>query len=141
MGKLVKRMGTVCDLGYGTERAPPTSKRHGEFKEGIVWGKLVRVHFVYEADGNGPVELRWTERNESHIARHGVTPLEVEEAVSGGRVIVTTGRNDTKIVLGCSYSGRYLLTVLSEAEDGREFVVTARDMTLKEIRRFRKRWL
>ena len=43
------------------------------------------------------------------------------------------------MVLGTSNEGRHLLVVVSEAADGRDFVVTARDMTNNEKRLFREK--
>lgn len=84
-------------------------------------------------------ELKWTDRSESHIARHGITPSEVEEVLSSQPLIVSPGRQSTKLVQGQTYAGRHLTVVLSVAEDGRFFVVTARNMTLQEVRQFRKK--
>lgn len=43
------------------------------------------------------------------------------------------------MVLGTSNEGRHLLVVVAEAADGRDFVVTARDMTDSEKRLFREK--
>jgi len=52
---------------------------------------------------------------------------------------VAKGRDDVRLVFGTTDSGRHLAVVLSEAEDGRLFVVTARDMTESERRAFARR--
>lgn len=85
------------------------------------------------------VELKWTDENEAHIARHAVSPQEVEEAVSSKPLVATRGRGGTTVVFGTTFAGRYLLVVLAESADGRWYVVTARDMTLQETRAFRRR--
>lgn len=81
----------------------------------------------------------WTEDSEAHIARHGVQPSEVEQALYARPKLSTTGRKGTTLVLGTSNEGLHLLVVVTEAADGRDFVVTARDMTDSEKRLFRKK--
>lgn len=82
-------------------------------------------------------EIVWTEESEGHIARHGVTTNEVEETIYtpctlGGH---RTGRDPTG--LRQTSMGRYLLVVVTEGSDGRDFIITARDMTDNEKRTFR----
>lgn len=84
-------------------------------------------------------EVRWTEESEAHIARHDVTPGEVEEAIYLRPTYEAPGREETTIVFGQTAAGRYLLVVVSEAIDGRDFIVTARDMTNDERDLFRER--
>lgn len=74
-------------------------------------------------------EILWTEESEEHIAHHGVTPVEVEDAIYARPRWVAAGRSGTRLVFACTSAGRYLLVVLAEALDGRDYVVTARDMT------------
>ena len=54
-------------------------------------------------------------------------------------LLAVPGRDDTTEVLGQTDAGRLLLVVVTDAGDGRDFVVTARDMTVAEKRAFRKR--
>ncbi|MCR1783159.1 hypothetical protein KVF89_11500 [Nocardioides carbamazepini] len=84
-------------------------------------------------------EIRWTEEAEAHIARHGVQPSEVEDAAYGRPRLVAPGRAGTRLVLGTSAAGRYLLVVLAEALDGADYCVTARDMTHGERRLFQRK--
>lgn len=84
-------------------------------------------------------EVLWTEDSEAHITRHGVQPSEVEQALYGHPRLSTAGRKGTTLVLGTSNEGRHLLVVVAEAADGRDFVVTARDMTDSEKRLFREK--
>ena len=84
-------------------------------------------------------EVLWTEDSEAHIARHGVQPSEVEQALYGRPRLSTPGRKGTTLVLGTSNAGRHLLVVVAEAADGLDFVVTARDMTDSEKRLFREK--
>ena len=83
-------------------------------------------------------ELYWTDASEAHVARRGVLPEEVEQAIQ--RPFHTTpGRGGTTLVLGQTQAGRYLLLVLPGAPDDRSFVVTARDMTGAERKLDRRR--
>jgi uncharacterized protein len=77
-------------------------------------------------------EVMWTEDSEAHIARHGVQPSEVEQALYTRPRLTTAGRDGTTLVLGTSNEGRHLPIVVAESADGRDFVVTARDMTDNE---------
>ena len=83
-------------------------------------------------------EILWTEGNEAHIARHGVTRSDVEQATERP-YYERDGRDDTTLIYGRTYAGRYLLIVLAESEDGRMYVVTARDMTPPERREFSRK--
>ncbi len=86
-------------------------------------------------------ELIWPQDRIDHIARHGVTPEEVEE-VCFGRPLVQRGKsegeNPVYYVLGQTEAGRYLLCVIIQFPDGKGYPVTARLMTPKEKRRYRK---
>lgn len=81
-------------------------------------------------------EILWTEDSEAHIARHAVTPLEVEQALYSRPHLVAPGREGTREILGTTDSNRYLFILVTEAADGRDFVITARDMTDNEKRLF-----
>lgn len=87
-------------------------------------------------------ELVWPEDRIDHIARHGVTPEEVEE-ICYGRPFVqrakSAGDNPAYYLLGQTDSGRYLFCVVIAFPDGKGYPVTARPMTVKEKRRYR-RW-
>ncbi len=86
-------------------------------------------------------QLIWPAERVEHIARHGVTPEEVEEACFGtpfARKGKTRGENPVYYVLGQSDAGRYLFCVVIGFPDGNGYPVTARDMTATEKRRYRK---
>lgn len=68
--------------------------------------------------------------------RHQVTPAEVEEVVNTRPRLIVAGRNETEYIYGTTDAGRYLLGILSEAMDGRDHVVTARNMDSAERRHF-----
>ncbi|MGH3503867.1 MAG: hypothetical protein ACRDQA_23675 [Nocardioidaceae bacterium] len=84
-------------------------------------------------------EILWTEESEAHIARHGVSPNEVEESIYGRPRLTDRGREETTLVYGATGAGRYLFVVVAEAADGRDYIVTAREMTESEKRAFCKR--
>ncbi|MDX6291917.1 MAG: uncharacterized protein QOH50_992 [Kribbellaceae bacterium] len=84
-------------------------------------------------------EISWSPEREAHIARHGVTPGEVEDVCYSRPRWIATGRAGSTLVYGTSAAGRYLLVVLAEALDGRQPVVTAREMTDSVRRMFRRK--
>jgi hypothetical protein len=84
-------------------------------------------------------EIRWTEEAEDHIAGHAVTPDEVEQVVNTRPRLVLKGREWTEYPFGTTDAGRYLMIVLVEAVDGRDYVVTAREMTDAERQAFRRK--
>ena len=79
--------------------------------------------------------LLWNEWNLDHIAEHNVSPGEVEE-VCCGDPCVTRARNRTLRIIGQSYSGRFLAIFLAPRGRGSYFVVTAREATDAERKRF-----
>jgi uncharacterized protein len=83
----------------------------------------------------------WPQERIDHIAEHGVTPAEVEE-ICFGRPWVQKGKsegeNPVYYVLGETEAGRHLFCVIIQFPDGNGYPVTARLMTEKEKRRYRK---
>lgn len=86
-------------------------------------------------------ELVWDEWNEEHIARHGVDPEEVEQAVfdPSAMFLRTRGEDPRYLVLGLTDAGRYLFVVVESMGRARGYAITARDMTDGEKRRFKAR--
>ena len=87
-------------------------------------------------------ELLWPRDRIEHIARHSVTPDEVEEVCFGQSLVLrakSQGENPVYYVLGQTDAGRYLFSVIIQFPDGRGYPVTARTMTDHEERRF-KQW-
>jgi uncharacterized DUF497 family protein len=85
--------------------------------------------------------LVWPQDRIDHIARHGVTPEEVEEVCFGRSRVRRTkseGANPVYYVDGQTASGRYLFCVVIAFRDGNGYPVTARPMTDKEKRRYRQ---
>ena len=93
-------------------------------------------------------DLYWRPDRVEHVARHAVTPEEVDEAVFGdpGGVLLRVGpaeRNPEETLyryLGRTEAGRYLLVVLLYLGEGLAMPVTARDMTANERRKFNERY-
>jgi uncharacterized DUF497 family protein len=84
----------------------------------------------------------WPDDRIDHIARHGVTPEEVEQACRGRPLVQrakSQGENPVYYVLGQTDAGRYLFCVVIRFPDGVGYPVTARPMTDKEKRRY-KQW-
>lgn len=84
----------------------------------------------------------WQSDRIEHIARHSVTPQEVEEACFGNPLVQrgkSDGENPVYYCLGRTEAGRHLFCVVIAFPDGNGFPVTARPMTVKERRRYR-RW-
>jgi uncharacterized protein len=78
--------------------------------------------------------------SEDHIARHRVTMVEVNEVLAG-RHRESPGREASTIITGQTQAGRYLLIVAVTDSDGGDdlaFIVTARPMTEREKRTFKR---
>ncbi|MCI0335571.1 MAG: hypothetical protein L0228_20375 [Planctomycetes bacterium] len=83
----------------------------------------------------------WPDDRIEHIACHGVTPEEVEEACRGRALVrraKSRGENPVYYVMGQTDVGRYLFCVVIRFPNGVGYPVTARPMTDKEKRRYRQ---
>ena len=78
----------------------------------------------------------WDDHNRGHIGRHGVEPEETEELFLGRRLIFRS-RDRRYIAFGRSAAGRYLIVAFALGE-GMARVITARDMSEAEKRRYRR---
>jgi hypothetical protein len=83
--------------------------------------------------------VRDSDWSADHIARHGVTLDEVRQAILEHPYWAAPGRDDTTLIYGQTYTGRYLLVVAIPEKDGEAFIVTARDMTDAEKKTFRRK--
>ena len=83
-------------------------------------------------------DFEWDEDNINHIARHGVSPEEVEEACYD-EPFVLKGRQGSYLIYSQTSDGRYLLVVARYKGQGIIRVITARDMTDAERRLCRER--
>ncbi|GAC1545005.1 MAG: hypothetical protein NVS2B7_19570 [Herpetosiphon sp.] len=81
--------------------------------------------------------LLWDEWNAVHIARHDVTPQEVEEVCHSGYLALAahTGRI---LLIGLTTAGRVLAVVLDPQAEGAAYVVTARSASKKERQYYRQ---
>lgn len=81
--------------------------------------------------------LEWNEWNIEHIAKHSVTPQEVEEACYNQAVCRRT-KDGLYIVYGQTDAGRYLFMVVRYKSEGVVYVITARTMNKNEEKYYRK---
>jgi len=81
--------------------------------------------------------FEWDEDNITHIAKHQLAPEEVEE-VFRHDFRVYKGRRGRYMAYGRSLEGRYLFIVFEHLSRGRIRVITAREMSGKEKKRFRR---
>ena len=82
--------------------------------------------------------IAWDDENLEHIAGHGVSADEVEEAITGNPLVIR-GREDRYLAYGKTADGRLLLVVYGRLGRGAIRPVTARDMTDGEKRLYRRR--
>ena len=83
----------------------------------------------------------WSEDRIDHIVRHGITPEEVEEVCFGKSLVLrakSEGENPVYYVLGQTKAARYVFCVVIQFPDGNGYPISARLMTAKEKRRYRK---
>jgi uncharacterized DUF497 family protein len=84
------------------------------------------------------VELEWDDVNIGHIARHNVTPKEIEDVCSGLNISEKQG-NNRYILSGQSGEGRYLNVVVERIRKGLFRPITAYQMNERQKARYRKR--
>lgn len=86
-------------------------------------------------------ELQWDEETIEHIwERHHLTIEEVDEAFHDPEALIHAGgKHGRQVAYGRTEGGRYL-TIIVEFESGQSaWLVTARQMTDSEKRRYRRR--
>ncbi len=85
------------------------------------------------------VRLIWDPWNVTHIARHEVTPDEVEEVCHGDPMTSETYGGRLRVV-GQTLAGRVLTLILAPRDDdGVYYTVTARSASRKERRLYREK--
>ena len=84
------------------------------------------------------VSFEWDDWNIEHIAKHSVTPQEVEEACYNQSIIRRT-KDSLYLIYGQTDAGRYLLIVVRHKSKDMIYVITARPMTGNEQRYYLKR--
>ena len=86
-------------------------------------------------------EFEWDEANEEHIARHGFTPREAEEALTDphriGAPAYNTASEQRRAFLGATGAGRVLYVVYTRRR-GKLRVVAAREATDVQRKRYRR---
>ena len=87
--------------------------------------------------GGGPPEFEWDEHNEDKLLeRHNVSALEAEQCFANPN---TRRREaDALLLLGATDGGRMLLLVYEQKPNGVVQVYSAREMTEKERRTYRR---
>ena len=82
-------------------------------------------------------DLEWDDENVEHIALHNVTPKEVEDVCYGLHI---SGRESRQryILCGQTEGGRYLNVVIERIGGGLFRPITAFDMSISYIRKYRK---
>ena len=81
--------------------------------------------------------LEWDDHNIEHIARHGVSPQEVEEVCFGLHICMKE-RVDRYVLSGKTPDGRYLIVVIQRLHADAFRPITAFDMS-EDYRRLYKR--
>lgn len=84
-------------------------------------------------------EFEWDDNNIEHMARHNVSPDEVEGVAFDDEPWVKSGRGDIRYMLGYTVGGRYLFVVYVLESKGRARGITAMDMDEKTRRLYKRR--
>jgi uncharacterized DUF497 family protein len=84
-------------------------------------------------------EFEWDDDNIEHMARHNVSPDEVENVAFDDEPWVKIGRGETRYLLGYTVGGRYLFVVYILKGKGKARVITAMDMDEKTRRLYKRR--
>ena len=82
--------------------------------------------------------LLWDDDTVEHLAQHGVSPEEAEQACRIRPYTLRT-RGGRYLVLGHTDAGRYLTVIVAPLGGGQAKIITAREMTLLERRRYEGR--
>jgi uncharacterized DUF497 family protein len=84
-------------------------------------------------------EFQWDDNNIMHIARHSVSPDEVEDVAFDDDPWIKKGRSGARYMLGYTIGGRYLFVVYVLKDNGIARVITAMDMDDKTKRLYKRR--
>ena len=84
-------------------------------------------------------EFEWDENNIEHIARHNVSPDEIEDVAFNDEPWIKKGREGTRYMLGYTVAGRYLFAVYVLKSKGIARVITAMDMDEKTRKLYKTR--
>ncbi|MFC1496663.1 BrnT family toxin [Candidatus Margulisiibacteriota bacterium] len=80
----------------------------------------------------------WNKQNVEHIARHNVSIDEAEEVFIENPIIFRS-RNNSYAAFGKNESGRYLPVIFTYKEKGVVRIITARDMSEKEKKLYKRK--
>jgi uncharacterized DUF497 family protein len=81
----------------------------------------------------------WNAANVAHVAKHGISPEEVEDVLFTPPLDARRGeQEDSYLVLGRTRAGRRLLVVIAPRPRNNWYVVTARDVSRAERRRMKR---
>lgn len=83
-------------------------------------------------------DVKESDWSADHIARHDVTLTEIREAILERPTWNERGREDSTVIYGRTYAGRYLMIVAID-DHGEAFIITARDMTKREKQLFQRK--
>ena len=84
-------------------------------------------------------EFEWDDNNIEHIARHQVSPDEVEDVAFDDEPWIRRGKKRTRYMLGFTIGGRYLFVVYVLKGKGIARVITAMDMDGKTRKLYKSR--
>ncbi len=84
-------------------------------------------------------DFEWDDYNIGHMAKHGVSPDEVECVAFDDEPWIKKGREGTRYLLGYSVAGRYLFVVYVLKSKGKARVITAMDMDDKTRKLYKRR--
>jgi uncharacterized DUF497 family protein len=84
--------------------------------------------------------ITWDENTVNHIARHAVSPEEVEEVLfnDSDSPRIMRGKENRYLAYGKTNAGRFLLVVLI-ISNRKTRIITARDMTDREKKFYRRK--
>jgi len=84
--------------------------------------------------------ITWDENTVNHIARHAVSPEEVEEVLfnDSDSPRIMRGKENRYLAYGKTNAGRFLLAVLI-ISNRKTRIITARDMTDREKKFYRRK--
>jgi uncharacterized DUF497 family protein len=114
----------------------------GSFQAPIrAWNDLrEQLHSYIQTPYNRSVPawtFEWDESNIGHVARHQYLPDEVEEVFAEG-CHVRRSREGRYLAYGRTFAGRMTLAVFQRLPGRRVRVITAREMSEKERRQYRR---
>jgi uncharacterized protein len=87
----------------------------------------------------GITEFEWDDDNIEHVARHHISPDEIEDVAFDDEPWVKRGRGQTRYMLGYTVAGRYLFVVYILKGKGQARVITAMDMDDKTRKLYKRR--